>query len=145
MILSSKEDTPRTKPYTFISDANKKGTKLIHNKHDCIIPRTWVPGIRLDIDSSVGHWAYWYKLHHSYIDSLHTGWYAFHSYFPCIQAGSRNDRSWLGQYKFRHSSMNWNQTFSKIYKPYFNPLLHEHFAKNGCFHWKVSRYKFKLL
>jgi serine/threonine protein kinase len=28
---------------------------------------------------------------------------------------------------------------------YLNPLLHEHFVKNGCFHWKVSRYKFKLL
>jgi hypothetical protein len=37
----------------------------------------------------------------------------------------------------------WYQTESRTES--INPLLHEHFVKNGCFHWKVSRYKFKLL
>jgi hypothetical protein len=31
-----------------------------------------------------------------------------------------------------------------VYKM-FNPLLHEHIVKDGCFHWKASCYKFKLL
>jgi hypothetical protein len=47
-----------------------------------------------------------------------------------------------GHMTFRMSDRNCKCARLKL----FNPFLHEHFVKNGCFHWKSScYYKFKLL
>jgi hypothetical protein len=44
----------------------------------------------------------------------------------------------------KHYIVEWNRNDTSKCS-YSNPWLHGHFVKNCCFHWKVSRYKFKLL